>query len=289
MSLQLVIEKLSGTSTSLQLPLFVYDDGTPPAEIDEEDVKAFVDSKYGTTVPSEVLGVPEDGDPHLVRLSRSAWRVTINYRVATLRPLTPVGVGEARNRFQFSAPRIVRRFAPEVGAFPNALLAALGGAPTWHGLMNVVEEQGAWPKPSPTVLDPPPVSFVTEQSFAPNAVTTAQVRELATVIQSQGVNSDSLQSGEYLAGELTIGFCNGEQISAGAWRIETGWCWQRNVTGEVRDTVTGVAYEGHDYVWDWWEPFVDRNKLQLGYAIKATYVNRVRPRFAFGSLLVSPP
>lgn len=282
MALTHVIEKLSGGSQSLQLPIFVYDNGTPPAAIDEDDVKTYVDAQYGIGIPTSVLGVPDDGDPRFEQLSMSAFRVVINYRAAAVRPLPPPVVGQKRSRFNFVAPRKFIKYAPEVAKFPSS-------APTAGGLVNVIQDLESGAFESGLWLDPPPVSFVTDETFAPSTITNTWVRTLAQVIQACAVNSDALVSGAYAAGELMIGYCSGQQISNGAFTIETGWCWQKNVTGESRGSVTEINYDGHDFVWELYDPNINRTAQTYGLQVKAVYVSRVRPRTAFADLGISPP
>lgn len=283
MAIQHIIEKLSGASQSLSLPIFIYDDGTPPAAIDQDDVAAYLVTQYGVTIPSDVLGVPDDGDPGFKRLSRSAWRVTIKYRVQTLRPLHPVGVGEAaRSSFNFQLPRKYVRWGTEIAKYP-------GSAPTWHGLVNVVQDCNSLACHSGIWLEPPPVSFSTSISVSPSTVTGSWVRTLAGVIQAGMVNSVSMGSGAYAAGELLIVHAHGQSVSANAFNIDIGWGWAQNVSGETRDGITGIAYDGHDFVWEWTKPLVDRSNNQLGLQVAAVYVNRVRPRGDLTAIGISPP
>lgn len=280
MAIQHVFEKLSGTSQSLTLPIFVYDDGTPPAEIDEDDVVTHING--AGDIPTTILGVPDDGDPNIERLSASAWRVGIKYRIDTMRPKLPASVGEERFGFNFHLPRKYVRWAPESGVYP-------GSAPSWHGLVNVVQDASSLSCHSGVWLDPPPVSFTKSLSVSPGSVTASWVRTLAEIIQAGTVNSVALQSGAYAAGEIIIVNCVGSLISESAFHIDIGWNWTRNVTGETRDAVTGIAYDGQDFVWDWTAPFADRNDNQLGLEVRATYVNQVRPRGDLSVIGIIPP
>lgn len=283
MAIKHIIEKLSGASLSLSLPIFIYDDGTPPAAIDETAVAAYLVTQYGVTIPSTVLGVPDDGDPNFERLSYSSWRVTMKYRAQTLRPLHPPGTSDsARAGFNFQLPRKYVRFGTEIAKYP-------GGAPSWHGLVNVVQDGNSLACHSGVWLEPPPVSFTRTLSVSPSSVTGSWVRTLASVIQSGMVNSTSLVSGAYAAGELMIVSAHGQLISANAFQIDIGWNWAQNVSGETRDGVSGIAYDGQDFVWEWTKPLVDRSNNQLGLQVAAVYVNRVRPRGDISVIGIVPP
>jgi hypothetical protein len=282
MAITHIIEKLSGNSLSLALPIYVYDDGDPPAAITRDQLVAYLNSQYGTGIPSTVLGVPDDGDPHIQQLSRSSWRATIRYKVLTMRPVQPAAVGTKRSSFDFVPRRKYVEFAPEIAKFPSS-------TPTMGGCVNYQFDFTTGASSRGTWLEPPPVSLTTEQSFAPATVTVNAVRALALVVQAGAVNSDSLGSGVYLPGEMMIGYCHGSQITNGVFQIVTGWCWQRNVTGETRGPVSGIAYRGHDFTWNLFEQNCDRNAILFPVKVRAVYVNQVRPMVPFSGLLVSPP
>lgn len=278
MAIQHVIEKLTGSASSLTLPVFVYDDGTPPAEISLTDVVTHLAA--ATDIPTILIGLPDDGDPGITRLSKSAWRVDIKY--GSRRANKPPTVGEERFGFNFQLPRKYVRWAPEVGKFPET-------APTWHGLVNVVQDSSSLSCHSGVWLDPPPISFTKQITLDASEVTATWVRTMAAVIQAGMVNSEPLQGGAYQAGEIIIVQCNGRLISENAFTIDIGWNWTPNVVDEIRDEVENVSYDGHDFVWDWTEPFTDRNGNQLGMKTRATYVNRVRPRGDLSAVGIIPP
>lgn len=278
MALQHVFEKLSGSASSLTLPVFVYDDGTPPAEISLTEVMDHIDA--AVDIPAIVIGLPNDGDPGITRLSKSAWRIEIRY--GSRRPFAPPTVGEERFGFNFNLPRKYVRWAPEVGRFPAS-------QPTWHGLVNVVQDGSSLSVHSGVWLDPPAVSFSKQLTVPASAVTGTWVRTLATVIQAGTVNSEPLQGGAYAPGEIIIVQCNGRLISEEAFSIDISWNWAQNVSNETRDAVENVSYQGQDFVWDWTEPFADRNGNQLGLRTRATYVNRVRPRGDLSAIGIIPP
>ena len=105
MAIQIIPEKLAGSGLSPSLPLFVYDDGTPPATIEIEAVIAAVDAAAGGIVPEDILGIVNDGNPGIQRLSHSSWNITINYREPNLRPLAPPTGTTVRPRFAAQAQR----------------------------------------------------------------------------------------------------------------------------------------------------------------------------------------
>lgn len=278
MALAHIIEKLSGSSQSWSLPIFVYDDGG--ASITLDDVVAHINA--AVDIPTAIYGMPDDGDPNLTQLSHSAWRITIKYRLATLRPLRPPLVGaDQRIGFEFHLPRKYVRFAPEVGKFPS-------GVNGCRGIVNIVSNGHSLAKHSGVWLDPPPISFKTTLSVHPDDVTPSWARTIAAVIQAGCSNSSSMQAGAYAAGELLIVHCAGAQISEKAVQIETGWNWKQNVSDETRGEVTGVSYDGQDFVWDWVTNSIDRESQRYEHKITAVYVNRVRPRVDMHSLGILP-
>lgn len=278
MAIHHIFEKLSGSSQSWSLPIFVYDDTGAAITLDDcvTHINAAVD------IPTSIFDMPDDGDPNATQLSKSAWRVTIKYRLATLRPIRPplVGAGQ-RIGFDFHLGRKYVRYAPEVAKFPTE-------APTKRGIVNIVQNGHSLAKHSGVWLDPPPVSFKTTLSVHPGDVTASWARTVAAVIQAGCVNSTSMQSGAYAAGELIIVACMGQQISEKAVQIETSWNWIQNVSGETRGEVSGVSYNGQDFVWDWVTNEIDRAHIHYLHKVTAVYVNRVRPRIDMTSIGLLP-
>jgi hypothetical protein len=214
----------------------------------------------------------------LERLSYSAWRATIKYRIPSLRPLHPPFVGEERSGFNFHLPRKFLRWAPQVGKFPSTAMDQNG----FIHVDNRGQILGAW-------LEPPAPNLTKSLAVAPSAVTGAWVRGIAEIVGGGYVNSVPLTSGAYAAGEVIITHIIGSQTNDDLFHIDIGWNWTKNVADESRGTITGIDYDGQDYVWEYAKVAVDTLAAMTGAALKAVYVNQVRPRADLSVIGILPP
>lgn len=283
-----IIEKLDrGNSTALALPIFVWgtdgaDPNDPQAPITLDEAIAEINAAID--IPATLLDLPNDGDPG-VEQTGLAWRITINYREPGLRPLHPPGVGEHRAGFNFHCRRKWVNLATQVAKFPSG-----SGTPDSFDVPNQQQDaDGRFTGASGFWLEPPGADLTDTFSVDPADVTHSYVRGIAAIIAAGMVNSTSLVSGSYAAGELLIAYMVGIRMSDHEFLIDAGWSWQQNVTGETRGGVTGVHYDGQDYVWDWKEPIVDRSTNHFGLNPKYTYVHRVRPRGDISAVGFVPP
>lgn len=269
MAIQVYIEKLGGQVDNLTVPFLAWqDDGSTLSE-------AAAITAVEAVAPTTVLGVPYDPIYDIQRVANSSVRVMVHYRWPQLTPLRPPTTGEERFGFSFSAPRKWVQWAPEIARFPAT-------APSFHGLVGVTRElqSGLW-------IDPPAANLFKHLTVPTSTVTASFVRTLALL---QGcVNSTSLHSGTYAVGEIMLVSASGQHVSPTQFSIELGWSWVKNVSGQDRGPVTGVSYNGHDLVWDWLEPIVDRSQNHLGMQPKYTYVNRPHTYADLSVIGVLPP
>lgn len=272
------IGKLTGSSQSLTLEVWVYDDGLPPADLDADDVVTHING--AGDIPTSVLGVPNDGDPQLTQVSQTLWKVGIRYRIPSLRALHPPDSSERRSGFNFHLPRRFIKWAPEVAVYGSTL--SMGGfvnvVPNAHGGNSV----GTW-------LEPPTANLTDNYSVLRSSVTSSFLRTVAAIIHGGYVNSTSLTAGAYLAGEVMIVYMIGVPISDTLFGIDLGWSWKENVTDEVRGSITGIDYDGQDFVWEFEEPNLNRSAIAVEKTLKAVIVNQVRPRIDISAIGLSPP
>src|SRR3989304_8925166 len=78
------------------------------------------------------------------------------------------------------------------------------------------------------------------------------------------------------------------QLGTTEFHLELGWSGKQNVSGETRESVSGIAYDGHDFVWEWTEDNVDRNATVIGKKIKSVFVNQVSPRTDLSVIGIEP-
>lgn len=281
MALQVIVEKETGAVDAPSLPVLVYDDGTPPAYVTAADAIAAANAAFGTIIPSTFFGYDSDGNPGIRRLSKSSFQFTINYRPDSAKPSKPPQVGEERAGFNWHAPRLWVQFAPEIAKFPGSYAGVSDSV-----INQVLDDQGritssgAW-------LDPPVANLTKSLSVSPSTVTGSWVRSIAALMGH--VNSVSLTSGAYAIGEICLVHIIGSQISDQAFHLDIGWNWQQNVSSETRGEVTGVSYNGQDYVWDVLVPYTDRTGNRIGRKIEATFVHRVRKYSDLSAIGIVPP
>jgi hypothetical protein len=277
-----IIGKVNGQgSEAWSLDVFVFDDGNPAAAIDVDDVITYLGTVFD--IPVEIAGIPDDGNPQTRQISNSLWQITIRYNLPTLRPLHPPVTGQERLEFNCNARRRFVRWAPEVNVYGDALTAG--------GLVNVVKngtgvlETGVW-------IEPPVANLRKRLAVSPATITPTFVRTLASLIESHhgaSVNSVSLQGGAYAAGEIMLVSAIGFQSSNTDFQLELGWSWKQNVTGETRESITGIAYDGHDFVWEWTGPRLDRLNVIISTQIRSVFVNQVSPRADLSVIGILPP
>lgn len=278
MTIQIRVQKETGAVETPTLPVFVWQDTL--ADLSLIDAITAVDAAFGTTIPSTVLGLSNDGNPGTRRLSKSSFEFTINYRLDTNKPSKPPSVGEFRSGFNWHAPRKWVQFAPQVASFP-------GGSPPSLDVVNQIVDANGFPTNSGVWLEPPVPNLTKTFSVDPATVTGPWVRTLAALMGH--VNSASLTSAAYAIGEICLVQAVGSLISNEAFHVDIGWNWAPNVSSENRGTVTGVNRNGQDYVWDFLVPFTDRSNVRLGWQIKHTYVHRVRQYSDLSAIGVQPP
>jgi len=278
MTVQITVEKETGAFDTPSLPVFVWQDTL--ADLSLGDAVTAVDAAFGGTIPSSVLGLTNDGNPGIRRLSKSAFQFTINYRSDTNKPSKPPSVGEFRSGFNWRAPRKWLQFAPEVARFPS------GAAPS-HDLVNAVLDANSLNVKSGVWVEPPVANLTKTFSVAASTVTGSWVRSIAALMGH--VNSTALTSGAYAIGEICLVSAVGSLVSNEAFHLDFGWSWIQNVSDETRDQVTGVDYNGHDHVWDFRQGFIDRDIVGVVQEVVATYVHRIRPYSDLSAIGVQPP
>lgn len=280
MALQVLVHKETGAIDSPTLPVIVYDDGTPPAYVSATAAIAAANAAFGTVIPSTFFGYDSDGNPGMRRLSKSAFEFVVNYRPDSTKPSKPPQVGEERSGFNWHAPRKWVQFAPEIARFP-------GGAGPSQNIVNMVLDEKGSVTSSGAWIDPPVANLTKSFSVAPGTVTGSWVRSIASLMGH--VNSVSLTSGAYAVGEICLVHVIGSLISEQAFHLDFGWNWTQNVSSETRGDVTGVSYNGQDYVWDALVPYTDRDGARIAWKIATTYVHRVRKYSDLSGMGVVPP
>ncbi|HMP07419.1 MAG TPA: hypothetical protein PJ982_13795 [Lacipirellulaceae bacterium] len=277
MTVAVYVEKDSGAYESPSLPVYVVD---PSGDfLSLSAARAAVEADL--SIPAVYDGLPNDGNPGQQRLSKSAWRFTINYRRSGHRPARPPGVGDVRYGFQWRCPRQWVQFAPEVARFPAFARPS-------HGIGGQVGDAHMIPVPSGVWLDPPTPNLSASISVAPGTVSGTWARSIASLCGA--VNSASLTSGAYAVGEVLLTHVIGSLISNDAFLLDFGWNWMPNVVDETRDGVEDVSYNGQDLVWDGLAPaFGPEEDPPIAWAVVSTYVHRVRPYADLSAVGVQPP
>lgn len=284
MAIQHVIEKLSGTSLSLQLPVFIYDDGTPPAAVSEDAMRVYLNAQYGVTIPADIFGgLPDDGDPRIEQLSYSSWRVTINYRAGNVRAFPPVTGNSLRQRFACQAQRRHVKWAPEIAVF------GVGGGPfpSYGGMVDVQTDRGGAITNVGAVIEPPEPNLFVELAVEIGTISPSFGRVVA---QSVGrFNTVALAAGAYQPGEIYLCSVFGNKTSAGEYSFDIAWSYRPNVSGQTRGSVTGIAYRGHDYVWEAPHRVIDRALVTMLTSPGHVVVNQVWDGADLSQLGIEPP
>ncbi|MGD9632539.1 MAG: hypothetical protein AB7G28_22800 [Pirellulales bacterium] len=287
MAITLFIGKETGTGLAMSLPVDAVETSTPQVPISQAAAVAALEAEYGLLIPATMgpLSLPDDGAPGIQRLSPHAFRFQVNYRFANVRPFQPPTGSEVRLNFQAVAEPIVRQFAPEVGKF----WAGVGTAPSQGGLIGV-RDQAFGMNTAGVLIAPGRETFGKELTVPIGTVTGSWIRGITKLVKKGYVNSVTLTSGAYAIGEIQLVRASGQQVSDAEFSLSLGWSYAVNVTGEVRGDVTGIAYKGHEYVWQTTNMGVDRASKAINLKVNTVYVNQVWPTADIGSLVgVEPP
>lgn len=297
MATQIILEKLTGSGQSPSLPLFVHDDGTPPAELDVDTALLAVNDAAGTLYPETLFGFPLDDNPGVQRLSRSAWRITVHWRDPNLTALDPPGI-EGRARFAAVGQRREVRWAPEVAAFDkNGLVGPPSSLPPgeeWHGayggLVNVQFSGGGTKLKLGAVIDPPEPNLFWEIEVDRVDIDPTFTRKAALLVGC--VNDGLLTGGAYARGEIYLHSVYGQLVDKDQFLFEIGWSYKKNILEsepETRGEVTDIFYEGHHFVWEVPKLAVDRQNGKVFGSPKEVIVNAVHPYADLTALTVQPP
>lgn len=282
MTTQIVPEKVTGKYYSPTLPVYVYSDDF--SELSLASAVAAVEGAYGTTIPAEINGVPDDGDPTIQRLSHSSYRFTINYRVPNLQPLHPItGDGTSRFRFQAVAQRKEVRWAEEVSAYD----ASGSTTSPYGGLVNAEFSPSGTMLKVGAVIDPPAPNLFREFTLPIGSVTAGWCRTVASLVGC--VNSATLTTGTYAIGTIFLYSFQGQQSSDTEFTFEIAWSYKPNVSDETRGGIANIDYNGHDFVWEKPKKVADRAKGGIFGTPQLVIVNRVHPYADLSGIGIQPP
>ena len=227
-----------------------------------------------TAAPATLNTLVQTGVPNVERLTSYAWRITVNYAVE------PYVNFQTDDRYEFDehAEPITFDFAPQIARYP-------GSAPDYKGLVfpggfhgTLMGRQGG--------SQPAPRSnrrYRFRLNYA--SVTATWVRTVGNLVGR--VNNNTM--GAYAIGTTMLTDFVGGQVSSTDWEFQIAWSYKPNVTGETRGDVTGIAYHGHDFVWEVARAEVDRSENTLYLVPMHVYVSRPRPYADLSTAGVSPP
>lgn len=259
MAIRTIIEKQSGTTASMELPILVY-----------EDTGAAIDAGQAVTAavaaaPTDIEGLLPSGDPSIEELCESIWRIAITYGNPTLQYL----LQQRRANLSVHAETLELTWAAPVARYPGTAVDLKGSIGEEGGLSGATIPPGN--QTHSTSLE------MTVGSFTP------AYRKLVTAAARAGVvNSDAVKG--FPAGTLQLVSFAATQTSQVKYQCTYGYSYKPNVTGETRGDVVAIAYNGHDYVMNSKEPILDRNDNVLAYVIKGVYVTRPRGTLDFSTL-----
>lgn len=272
MAIQTILELETGSADSPNMSYYVYDDGDPPATIT-------VDNAIIATLavaPLTKFGAPQRGITYTQEAAH-AWRIIVNYAQRKLRKLTPPEIGEERIRFNFSAQSKFLFIAPEIARYPS------GTAPDYKGMINIRRGGGGTAVVGATIQAP--IENLGKQVI----VSVSQVAAIASKIKSLVGYVNSMDVGNYAAGELMLTSFNGQQRDDETYDINIGWSYMQNVSNETWGDVTGVSYHGHHYVWAYTKDVTDRKGNALYQVPRYVYVNQVWPTGNLNAIGIYPP
>lgn len=251
MAITTVIEKGSGDENSFSLPVFVYDPAGGTVS------RAAAISAAESAAPTTIFAFGQDGVPTIEDLVENVYRVTIKYTQGDY------STWSTQERFDFAAnaQAWVGNYAPQVARFP-------GTAFDYDGVVA--------PNGRPGGMQPAPPRDVGKSFRLPlGSLNATNVRFCARAAKLGAVHNATY--GAYNQGELAIVHFSMQQVDAYNVQVNVGWSYNLNVTGENRGGITGVAYKGHEYVWEVQDLEADRVNNILGITNKAVYVSAVRP------------
>ncbi len=282
MATQIIPGKISGSGIAPSFPLHVYDDAF--GDLSLASAISAVNAAAGITVPTSLNGIPDDGNPSIRRLSKSAWDITVNYRQANVRAIAPVTGSTVRPRFSCVAERRDVRWAPEVAAYNST--GTVSPSP-YNGLVNVEFNPGGIKQKIGAVIDPPAPNLFVELALPVGTVTPLWCRTAALLVGK--VNSAALTSGTYPIGTIFLYSIQGQLGTKDEFLLELAWSYKANVTGETRGAITGIDYNGHDYVWEKPKCVANRANGALFGTPEIVVVNRVHPYADLSTLGIQPP
>jgi hypothetical protein len=289
MATQLIVEKMGGSFLSPSLPVFVYNDDYSSLSL--AAAEAAISAAFGGQIPITANTLPPDGNPGHQQLSKSAYRFTINYREPNRRSPAPPTSGVIRPRIDAIAMRKEVRWAPERACYVDSSLASiLGGSllsfSPFRGMVNV-QFTGLLAVNFGAVIDPPEPNLGVEMTVPTTSVTPSWRRTVALCVGR--VNSTPLSSGTYSAGEIFLHSVHLQIASETECSIQIAWSYKPNVTGESRGPITGVAYHGHDFVWEKPKILIDDSRNLALPLPEMVIVNKVWPETDLSSIGISPP
>ncbi|RQV98645.1 hypothetical protein EH220_03060 [bacterium] len=272
MAIQAILEVQSGSLDAPAMPYYIYDDGDPPASVSLNDAL----TKALSVAPADVEGAPGTGLTYSQEADH-AWQVTVNYSRRKLKNLEPLGVGEERIRFNFTAQSKFLFTAPEIARFPA------DEAPDYGGMLNIRRGGGGTTVVGATI--PLPTENLGKQAIVSLATAASLASTVASLVGY--VNSEAV--GLYSAGELMLTSFRGQQRDDETFDLSIGWSYIPNVTDETWGDVTGVSYKGHEYTWAYTKDVTDRNGNALYQVPQFVYVNQVWPTGNLNAIGIYPP
>jgi hypothetical protein len=264
MAIQTIPEKLSGSQSTPQLPVLVYDDAmaaiTAQQAIDAAQAAA----------PLSAFDADQTDDPEIEQLADHAYRITIKYGIQGI----GLFISSERGNHNANAEQLrdivwatpIARFPPDAVDFKGTILS--GG-----------ERLGA---------DIAPGTESTGKSVQLNIVEfTPAVLRMCTLWARAGM-VNSLECSGYNPGELQFVTFRAQQDTATTYQCYFGWSGKPNVENQSTGDVTGISYHGHDHLYYNTRKVPDRNDVALGRVASSAHVVRPWPRDNLNLLPVTP-
>lgn len=283
MTTQIVVEKQTGTHLASSIPVFVSNDDYSFLSL--SDAQAAISAGFlSGAIPTLVNTLPSDGNPGETRLSKSAFRFTINYKEPNRRSPPPPTAGSIRPRIDAVAGRKEVRWAPEVAAY--GILGAFPSGSPFKGMVNV-QFTGLLAINFGAVIDPPEPNLFADLTVPLSSVTPSFRRTVALCVGR--TNSTSMSSSTYNIGEIFLHSVRMQVASDTEASVQIAWSYKPNVAGETRGDIGGIAYHGHHFVWEKPRMVINEARNLALPQPDIVIVNRVWPETDLAAIGISPP
>lgn len=278
MAVRATLELIQDSEGSPARSYFVDDDNEPPNTVSLTEALAAVAS----VAPAVVDGASAY-DIRREEISEYAWRITVVYGARILGPLRPLGVGEDRSRFNFSARPFWVQRAPVANSYAKSPIVAadIGGL--------IMTTANAFVRSIGRTISPPQPNLGRTVVVAASSISPAFVRTASQLVGS--VNSVAVVSvsGTFAIGELFLCCVRGNHITNDDFQIDVEWSYKANVSNETWGDIEEVDYNGHDLPWALTGLFEDPAALMVVEKPYAVYVSQVHPYNDLNALGIIPP